>query len=230
MKNYLSLLLLFAACWVSAPLQGEGYSPYLSSGLEVTENAHRFYMEALSAYCHDLCEPDLIFRQSIEFGEYDYYSSSSTTSIDGDFIEAEALVGIQSFSCNYRVRGFIGAHYTDHNLSPSDASNRVDGDELGVKVRVEALIDPCDELVIDLIGSYSTAYQTYWNYAMVGRKCGCLTVGAEVTALGNASYDSQRYGIVVRDMKFFMSRLSLSSGYSHMNARGKSGYYIAVRW
>ena len=78
----------------------------------------------------------------------------------------------------------------------------------------------------DLIGSYSTAFDTYWSRARIGYDCGRLVIGPEGILYGNSDFDAQRIGGFVQfDMPVAgaFTRTSLAVGYETTDDNGTFG-------
>lgn len=81
-------------------------------------------------------------------------------------------------------------------------------------------------LFLDVRGSYSTAFDTYWALGRIGYKTGMFTFGPEGAALGNLDYDQLRIGAFVMFNLFDTGLfLTLSGGYADTDGIGGGGVY-----
>jgi len=85
----------------------------------------------------------------------------------------------------------IGANYQNHDVSPFDPSNPVQGTAWGVKVQGDFYVNPTEVTLVSGIASYSTAFRTYYSilkfgYDFFGKG---FFIGPEIVALGNERTD-----------------------------------------
>jgi hypothetical protein len=120
---------------------------------------------------------------------------------------------------------YVGVDYQDVKLSPDDPTERVRGSATGLKVA--AGVGTSRELphYVNLSGSYSTAFDTYWARARLGLTHNKFVLGTEGIAFGDVGFDAQRLGgFVIFDLKLapnFPVEVTLSAG--HQFVSGSNG-------
>ncbi len=188
------------------------------TGVSFTEDSYYSYLGGVTALNGDLHRDGVLLRASGAWGEYSY-SRTGNTDVDGDITAGDLMIGYHAFMGKNCATLFVGGDYQNHDLSPNDTLNRVNGSELGLKAQAEVSLSVTDNVGLDLIGSYSGAYNTYWSRAQLGYNLGNVTVGPEVAALGSESYDQQRYGVFVKDIAIGSAKLGASAGYVNSERR-----------
>lgn len=221
----LSAALCFAGA-AQSQAQETGYSGTTStvvfSGLDFAKDSNVGYSGFITALNRDLSKDGLMFRAVGVYAgyEYDTFIGSSRATIDGDAWIGDVMVGYQFFRPGFRTAVYIGAEYQDHDLTPNDPSNEVNGDEAGFKVVGELDTDESSRLYVGLIGAYSTAFDSYWARARVGLRHYDYIFGVEGVFGGNEGYDNQRAGAFV-DIPVpigpLSGTISLSGGYQFVN-------------
>ena len=216
----------------SAAAQAE--STLIFTGGSFTEDSYYTYLGGTHAINGDIKKDGFLIRFSGAYGEYEY-GRPSTTDVNGDVAAADAMLGYQVFSGAHRFTLYVGGDYQDHDLSPLDTLNPVRGNEFGLKGQAEAILTLAESTKLDLAGSYSGAFDSYWSKAQLGQSlnslmdCSCdVKVGPELTFLGSESYDQQRYGAFVKDIALGQASLGASAGYAHTEGRGEDGAYGEV--
>lgn len=191
------------------------------------------YLGAVTALNGNIGRDGYLLRASGGYGKYTYDRGLLTSDVDGRVKQGDLMVGYQKFfaapsvlSKGGRITGYIGGDLQDHNLSPSDIRNKVSGNEAGAKAALELLFNFTDTISAEAMGSYSTAFETYWSRGRLGYHCPKATFGPEVSFLGNESFDQQRIGAYIADIALTQSvSLGVAGGYAHASRLGDdSGY------
>lgn len=157
---------------------------------------------------------------------YDYTSGAGLGTIDGRVALADALLGYQIVRSNIRVGLAAGVEYQDYRLSPNDPGNKIRGSETGFKVMGDVGTLVAKPWFFDLIGSYSTAFDSYWSRGRVGYDIGNVVIGPEVVFYGNLDFNAERFGGFVQldiPSKHHFTRTSLSLGYEKTGDSGVFG-------
>lgn len=211
----------------------EARSTQIFAGTSLTEDSHYTYIGGITALNSDLDKDGFLARALIGAGGYDY-SRSPAPSIDGDITSGDLMVGYQKFLAQNaltasRLTFLVGIDYQNHDLSPNDPANDVNGSETGLKGQIESQFKPSASTQLDIAGSYSTAYDTYWIRTQFGCDALGVNIGPELTFLGNEAFDQQRYGAFVNKITLVNSLdLGISAGYSDSSRRGDNGLYGEV--
>jgi hypothetical protein len=196
------------------PVDEPVYRSVIVSGADMTQNADEAYTGAYYAFNGDLSREGFILRLFGTRGFYDYGNNTN----DGNYWQGDLMVGYQWIRGRVDVGVYVGVDYIDYDLAIPDPSNQLQGSETGFKVALD--IESNDRsnspLYVALNGSYSTAFDTYYALARVGRTFGRFTIGPEAWALGDVTGDAQRLGAFVSleiPMGYTTGTLTLSAGH-----------------
>jgi hypothetical protein len=200
-KQTISLFAAIGACAAlvlgsAAPADAQGTRNPISTaaifGFDVGPSAETGYAGAIYALNGDSSRDGFLIRGLGVYSSYDY--DAAVGAVDGDMVLFDGMVGYQIMRSNIRVAGFVGVEYQDHDLSPNDPANSVNGDETGFKAVGEVTLGHGNALFINLIGAYSTAFETHWVRFRPGYNYERFTFGPEIIWQGNESYDAHRVG------------------------------------
>jgi hypothetical protein len=171
-------------------------SKVVFSGFDVAKDSHAFYSGIIVSLERDLGKSGLMFRAvGVGVGyEYDTIIGFLPATVEGDAWFGDVMIGYQHLQPGLRTALYIGAEYQNHDLSPNDPGNTINGDEVGFKVVGELETDASSRFYFGLIGAYSTAFDTYWSRARVGLRHDDRVFGIEGVFGGNEGYDNQRVG------------------------------------
>jgi hypothetical protein len=201
------------------------------SGVDAGPNGNAFYLGAITALNGDFARDGVLLRGLAVYGTYEY--QTTTGDIHGRYSLFDGMIGYQLLHPGFRIAGYVGVEQQNHHLSPFDPSNRVSGGETGVKVAGDVTLGHSKPLFLNLAGSYSTAFDTYWSRIRIGYTIDRLTFGPEALLTGNEESDARRIGgfIGLRVDKTPLE-ITLSAG-QHYNDRGgifanKDGAYASL--
>ncbi|NNF79629.1 MAG: cellulose biosynthesis protein BcsS, partial [Rhizobiales bacterium] len=153
----------------------------------------------------------------------------------------DAMLGYQIVEGPVTFKAFAGVNWQNHDLKrtslltsggmapavafPSgDPFNPVRGDEVGFKGQLEVWAALGDAFNISAIGSYSTAFDSYWARGRVGYTLmSPVTIGPEVIVLGNERFDQVRVGGFV-GLNLDIVNLSFNLGHADDDNNGNSIY------
>jgi hypothetical protein len=154
-------------------------------------------------------------------GRYSY--QGDTEQFRGKFVSTDALVGWSHVFNNGALTLAVGVNYQDHRVTPSDPANTVQGSKIGFKVQGDLWVNPTSKTLVFLLGSYSTAFDTYYGVGRLGYDfAGAgVFVGPEVGGQGNDRTDQFRLGAHVSGITLGAAKLGVSSGW--MRERGEGG-------
>lgn len=158
------------------------------------------------------------------YGGYEYHSDPLL--IKGRFSSVDLLAGYSWVFHNGAFTLQVGGNYQDHHLRPNDPSNTVVGSELGFKVQGDIWMNPTPNTLLFALGSYSTAFDTYYSVGRAGYDFfgHGVFIGPEVGALGNDRTDQIRVGAHLSGVRIGPARVSLSGGWMHERGEGDGGY------
>lgn len=200
-------------------------------GVNAKEDVWYAYLGGVHALNGDLDTDGWLIRAMIGGGEVDYQAGGAVGNVDSDIFDADLMVGYHIFEGRNRYTGYIGANYRDNDLSPNDPGNSTSGDEFGAKIQLEANSWMGDMWNLDAIGSYSTAYDTYWARARFGYAwSGNLLIGPEGVVSGDDEYDEQRIGVFVSGMQLGAIDVSASVGYADTSRGGDDSIYGGIEF
>lgn len=187
------------------------------TGGDVADSAFSIHAGAIRALNGDLGKDGVMLRALGVYVDYDYDTFlpfPTPANIDGNAAIFDMMIGYQFLGPGHRAAVYIGGEYQNHDLSPDDPGNDIDGTEWGFKVAGEFETNETSRLYVGLIGSYSTAYDTYWTRARVGTRIDRYVLGIEGILHGNEGYDAERLGGFVNiPLGFNYGILSVSAGY-----------------
>ncbi|MEL6422944.1 MAG: cellulose biosynthesis protein BcsS [Pseudomonadota bacterium] len=178
------------ACGLSTAASAQ--STYVFSSFDTTDTADIGFIGGVMAVNGDINADGVLLRLSGLHGTYSYALGAGEN--DVDVTAVDAMVGYQTFRDGLRLSGYIGVEHRDSDLALVDPNNPTQGDEVGAKVQLELATTAGTPLYLSLIGSYSTAFDTYWTRGRVGYDFGGFVIGPELMALGDEGFDQIRYG------------------------------------
>lgn len=190
----------------------------LFSGTDVTANAYYGYLGATWAPFSALDQPGWRLRIVGGTGRYRYDGelnvSGNNIPIDfvGDVSAFDMLIGYQHHYGAWVLKGFVGANYTEHLISPEDPDNDVQGTAFGVKGQLELWWSIDETHWISADASYATSFGDFWSQIRYGYEpIEWFALGPEVTALGHQDYATGRAGLFGRFQTDY-GDLTLSGG------------------
>ena len=155
------------------------------------------------------------------------YDSGSGTSIRGTFETGDFLVGYGFNRDSLSAKFLIGLNVQNHSLSSPDPANPVQGTHAGLKLQGDFYANPTPQTMVFGLGSYSTAFQTYYTEFKGGLELfGVkeLYLGPEFIAQGNEQYDQWRVGAHVTGIKYGRAELGFGAGYLQDSRNGPGAY------
>ncbi|WP_324538667.1 cellulose biosynthesis protein BcsS [Hyphomicrobium sp.] len=201
-------------------------STVVFSGVDFAKDAFAAHAGAIKAVNGDLGKDGVMLRALGVYVDYEYDTDfgAGPLGIDGEAGIFDLMIGYQFLRTTHRLGIYAGVEFQGHELSPDDPFNEIDGNEWGFKIAADYETAANSPLYVGLIGSYSTAFDTYWTRARVGAPVGRFVLGVEGLAHGNNGYDAQRLGGFVNiPLGIHYGQLSLSSGYQWADEGGASG-------
>jgi hypothetical protein len=162
-------------------------------GVEGGPSSQVFYAGLIVALNGDLTRSGWLARGVTAHAWYDYVGGPGD--VDGRVSLFDSMLGYQMLAASLRVSGFIGLEYQNHSLFPGDPGNPVSGGETGLKLVGDVSSNGSGPWSFSLIGSYSTAFDSYWSRLRVGYDIGGrVVIGPEGLLFGNEAGDIQRLG------------------------------------
>ncbi|MGH1379049.1 MAG: cellulose biosynthesis protein BcsS [Alphaproteobacteria bacterium] len=222
-----SAAFLALASTVPAMAQDSGDKTAYWAGVDFTDDSTFGYAGVAYALNGTLLEDGWLGRIGLGYGQYEYNTVAvSGLGVDGDNIRANAMIGYQKYLGTMLVSAFAGIDYNDHDLSPNDPGNDVDGSKAGVMAQVEVRKD-FDELTqLNFNVNYSTAYDNYYASTRLERDMGSFKIGPQFSVLGSESFDQKRLGVYVATDRLLPVNLSFKVGQSWASRRGDDSPYI----
>jgi hypothetical protein len=168
------------------------------------------------------------------YGQYRYNTlfkgglAGIPTTIDGTVTDGDLMLGYQHYTGVTRVTGYIGGNLEDQELSPSDPVTKVHGSRGGLKGQGEVFTQFAPNIPAFAIGSYTTAFRTYYSKGAVGYNFGHFTLGPEVGFQGSQAYNEVRYGALISGFDLGFAQAQADVGGEHSNRSGASGAYAGV--
>jgi hypothetical protein len=158
-------------------------------------------------------------------GDYEYHDGSGGL-FKGRFVSVDGLVGWSNVFNNGAFTFQVGANYQDHRVRPFDPSNSVQGAKTGFKVQADLWVNPTPRTLVYALGSYSTAFDTYYTVGRLGYDFWGKGVffGPEVGGLGNDRTDQLRAGAHLTGLMIGPGKLTLSTGWMRERNEGDGWY------
>jgi cellulose biosynthesis protein BcsS len=184
-----------AALLLPSPLAAQGKTTSVAafSGYDTGPTGNAYYLGAIVALNGDFGRDGVLLRGLGVYGTYHYLDGVGE--ILGRYWLFDEMIGYQFIRPGWiRIAGYVGAEQQDHRLSRPDPTNRVVGNEMGLKVVGDVTLGHNQPLFATVITSYSTAFDTYWHRLRVGYKIDRFTFGPELIYSGNIGNDERRTG------------------------------------
>jgi cellulose biosynthesis protein BcsS len=162
---------------------------------------------------------------------YDTTLGTTQTKIKGRFETVDILLGYGANADNFSAKFMAGLNIQDQALSPGDPNNPVQGIQAGVKVQTDVYATPTPQTMIFGLGSYSTAFRTYFSELKAGYQVlniRELYIGPQFIAQGNQQYDQWRVGAHLTGIKFGAAELILAGGYMQDSRNGPGTYGLVT--
>src|SRR5262245_25479899 len=166
-------------------------------------------------------------------GHYEYHGGDPCELFKGNFVSTDALIGWSHVFGNGAFTLAAGVNFQNHRVRPNDPSNSVQGSEWGFKVQGDLWVNPTPSTLVYALGSYSTAFNTYYavgrlGYDVTGR---LVFFGPEVGGLGNDRTDQIRVGAHISGIRLGSGerapKLTVTGGWMHERGEGSGGYATA---
>jgi Cellulose biosynthesis protein BcsS len=208
-----------------------GVGTIVFSGSDYKESSNFSYIGAVHAFNGNLGTDGFLVRIFGGFGNYEYDTPAVLGgNVDTDLFAGDLTIGYQTFGSGLRLSGYIGASYENHDRSPEDPGNVVQGDEVGFKGILELETLENSPIYVGAIAGYSTGFDSYWARGRMGANVGRgIVIGPEIIGLGNEGFDQIRYGAFISGLPSLMSlvfggdgKMSAAVGYAD-SAVGGSG-------
>lgn len=214
----------------------DGYAPVqdtkawvLFSGFDAVEDASYSFQGVIYSFNRDISRDGFVLRVYGSHVDYEYQTVAVPGGVvDGDGWQGDVMIGYKVSRGHWWAAGYLGVDYQDHDLTPNDPFNPVNGSEVGFKVAADvATLRHGTPLYFGLSGQYSTAFDSYWARARVGLNHDRFTFGPEAIALGSDSFDAHRLGgFVTFDLNLsprMPIEVTLSAGYQFLDDNGGGG-------
>lgn len=181
-------------------------------GTDATATSIFAYLGSAWALGRDVRDEGWRLKMLAGRGGYDYDTTlpgnARESTVDGDITLFQLMAGYQWSHGPWTIKGYGGIAWEDHDLSPFDPANSVNGAEAGAIGQLEIWRNLGPSGFASLDASYSGAYGGYYAQGRLGRRIGpWMSAGLEAAALGNEEYDGGRGGAFLR---FHLGELDLT--------------------
>jgi Cellulose biosynthesis protein BcsS len=213
---------------LKAPLAAPEKIEYGNLYFGVDWTSHR----SLAGYMGVLYAPNGMEQSGLRLSAFgltgSYRYQSDTEAFRGRFVSTDALVGWSHVFNSGALTLAVGVNYQDHRVTPFDPANTVQGSKTGFKVQGDLWVNPSPRTLVFLLGSYSTAFDTYYGIGRLGYDFTGAGVffGPEVGGQGNDRTDQFRLGTHVSGIALGAAKLGVSGGW--MRERGEGGGWYAT--
>jgi hypothetical protein len=215
-----------------AALAGDNdvYSTAVDGELGFGKGAADLSLTVTTAVNGDIDKDGIVLRGEGSLSIYTY--NNIPTNIDGAQWQGSALVGYQIVRDSISYAAFAGLDYQSISLTPVDLANPARGERAGAKFVVDIETDREKSFYGNLIGNYSTAFDTYFARGRYGWKPGTgeassrIAFGPEFSALGDLTFNAQRAGafvyLPVQYDKHALGYLIAAAGYQWVQGVGSN--------
>lgn len=230
--SWLVLRVMFSPVIAQATDNGDANRFEVFSGADVTSNSVFGYFGGSWALGRDVVDQGLRVKLLAGTGRYDYETTLpgalANSVIKGDVGLLELLAGYQWQRGKWTLKGYAGVSLQDHDLTPDDPSNMVNGRKVGVSGQLEVWRNLGSRGFISFDTNYSSAFNSYFAQGRLGRRfTQRVSAGIEGAALGNEEYESGRGGGFLR-FHLGAAEVTLSAGASGDYYSGDAGGYGAL--
>lgn len=202
-------------------------------GTDAARDSRGYYVGGTIALNGDLGKSGFVLKGAASLSDYDYLTNSVPGGeVEGETTQVNGLIGYQISQDHFGATVAIGADYQNIELEPDDPGATTKGSETGVIVSGDLYVlmpfapggDSERGIKLDLGGSFSTAFETYWSRLRVGYDTGKVSIGPEAVAMGGEDYEAQRIGGYVTYSFDFLpgmaSEISFSVGHQFVPDQG----------
>jgi len=228
-KSLVSALL--AGLLLATPLSSQAATSKAWTGVDFGPDSYFVYLGGVTGLSsQDIHTQDgWLLRGSVGFGNYDYDTVAVPGgNVDSDVRQGDVMVGYGHNFSNGRISAYLGGEIQNHDPSPNDPNNSVDGTQGGVKGQLELEAKPAQDVELWLVGNYSTSFDSYWTHGFVGYDFGPVTIGPELGFTGNEEYNQVRYGVSAGGLDLGFVDARAYAGYANTNGQGDDGMYGGV--
>lgn len=205
-----------AYVWTGADFTGQSYFTYVGG------------VVGISGQKID-SEDGWMLRATAAYGAYEYETEGvAGGNVDVDMSGGDVMAGYSHKFKDGSVGLYGGGNIENHDASPEDQSNKTAGFAAGAKVLGDVYINPYPKVTVNAMGSYSTANKSYWSRIMAGYDVGRVTVGPDVSFLGNEEFKQTRVGAALTDIDLGPVHMQVYTGYGDSKGQGKDGIYGGV--
>lgn len=157
------------------------------------------------------------------------YDKTSTIEIEADGFGTEAAVGYKWNFDQTHITGYVGGVYRDIDLDPDDPSNSTADKDFGLKLHLHVVHDFNNVWSANVIGNYTTNFDTYWTRFRPGYKLSNgLIIGPEITLLGGEVWDKQKIGAYVKGFKLGNVGVGLNAGVERAASESGVDPYVGI--
>ncbi len=197
----LSLLLLPSVAFAGG-YETPTFSSVAYTELNFARGDQNYYSSLITAFNRDIDKDGFLFRVqgSVDLFDYNTVLNCQNAKIDGTEWQGAALVGYQVIRDDINYSAYVGVEDLSVNLSPKDFNNPVRGNQAGVGVVVEVETEQEKRFYGDVVGEYTSAFETYFVRARAGAKfraglpASQVAIGPEGSFLGDRSFSAERLG------------------------------------
>jgi hypothetical protein len=205
------------------------------AGADASSHTWLIYSGATVAPYSDIFSNGLRLRIAGGYGGYSYTGErrGQLQSFEAETAYAEALVGYLQRFGPLTAKAFVGLAAIEHDVTPLDPENSVQGQELGPKVVTEFWVNIGSSGWSSLDLSWTSAHQTAAARTRAGyRVLGDLSLGVEAGLNSNDLGEDARGGLFAR-YAWNGGEFSLAGGFAGRfleDAQSLEDPYATVNW
>ena len=196
------------------------------SGIDTAHHSMYLYQGGVVALNRDLSKDGFLLKAYSGYAGYQFGSDAGPLT-QGNEVQVDGMLGYQFIRSGITTSLFVGADFQVVTTVPKDPTAVPAGRRLGAKVGVEIETDSDRKFYGNLIGEYSTAFESYWTRGRAGYNFGRFTMGPEAIAFGNQGFHAERLGVFATTKlgisKKLPIELTISGGHQFVNSSSSSG-------
>jgi hypothetical protein len=162
------------------------------SGVDFAKDSTYVYSGVIVSLVRDLGKSGPVLRLSGASGDFDY--TSDGTKFDGNDFNADVALGYMFVTTRYSASIYVGVDYRDIDIEPFDASNDIQGTEVGFKVLGDFETSEESPFYVSVNAAYSTAFEAWYALLRLGYNTPHFAIGPEGLLSSEEGEDTQRLG------------------------------------
>lgn len=223
-KHWIAL----AACVAALP--AEAQTGIALAGVEAGNNTASAYLGTVLPIPGSSLGKGWVQRYWLDYTAYPYEKAPGEE-IDAEVAAFEAALGYQGSSATGWWAVYLGAQYSDTQLSPDDPSNDEQGSDFNAKLQIEGETQLSRDWRINGIASHLVGESSFWTRVRLQTALdNRLLIGPELIAQGDPNYRLIKFGVFVGNIELGRDvAMTVKLGASKLDS-GSTAAYGGVEW